>query len=152
MKKELFIRIFCDIITAGLSWMIFFYYRKIYIEIIPFELSTTFALGTLGVILLWMAIYVLYGNYIDIRRISKINEFARTIIQTLIGTLIIFFFLIIDDIENYRSYKYYYHAILSILIILFHYYCNYYDFSGWLDSRLIPWFSMYLTYSSLKHL
>ena len=119
MKKELYIRIFCDIITAGLSWMIFFYYRKIYIEIIPFEPSTTFVLGTLGVILLWMAIYVLYGNYIDVRRISRINEFARTIIQTLIGTLIIFFFLIIDDIENYRSYTYYYHAILSILIIHF---------------------------------
>ncbi|MBJ04888.1 MAG: polyprenyl glycosylphosphotransferase [Flavobacteriales bacterium] len=119
MKKDLYIRIFFDILTSSLSWILFFYYRKIYIEIVPFELSKTLIIGTFAATTLWLTIYYFYGNYVDIRRISRLNEFSRTIIQTLIGTLFIFFVFIIDDIENYRSYKYYYDAILSIFIIHF---------------------------------
>ena len=119
MKKELYIRVFADIITAGISWIIFFYYRKTVIEVIPFEFSHTLLTGTISVILLWITIYTLSENYIDIRKISRLNELSRTIIQTFIGVLIIFFFLIIDDIDNYRSYKYYYHAITSITLTHF---------------------------------
>ena len=97
-------RVLFDIITAATSWICFFYYRKQYIEDVTFEISQTFYIGILGVTLFWLSLYFLWGNYIDVRRVSRLNELYKTLYQSIIGCLIIFFCLIIDDIKYFQDY------------------------------------------------
>ena len=114
MNIEKIKRIFFDILSASITWVIFFYYRKKILEKTNFEISDTLIYGTLGVSVLWLTIYTLSGTYVDVKRVSRLNELYRTIFQTIFGSILIFFFLIIDDIENYNNYTLYYEAILTL--------------------------------------
>ena len=89
MIEERYKRIFFDLIGAAISWILFFIYRKEVIEKVEFEPSLMLLYGTIGVTFLWISIYTLSGNYIDVRRVSRLNEFYRTISQSIIGCLII---------------------------------------------------------------
>ena len=111
MKAEKIKRVFFDAITAALSWLIFFYYRKEIIEQSTFIISETLIYGLIGVTIFWLIVYFFSGNYEDVQRVSRLGELYRTAAQSILGCLIIFFFLIIDDIENYQSYKFYYTAL-----------------------------------------
>ena len=115
MKVEQFRRVFFDVISSAIAWSVFFYYRKKIIEGVEFETSDTFFYGIIGVSVFWTAIYTLSGNYIDVRRVSRLNELYKTVSQSLIGCLIIFFCLIIDDIEYHQDYKAYYQAICVLI-------------------------------------
>jgi len=117
MIAEQYKRVICDVLASATSWILFFAYRKIVIENTSFELSSTLAYGTVAVTIFWLTLYVLSGNYKEVRRVSRLNELYRTFTQSIIGVFFIFFFLIIDDIENYQNYKFYYES-LSVLIIL----------------------------------
>ena len=112
-------RVLFDIITAATSWICFFYYRKQYIEDVTFEISQTFYIGILGVTLFWLSLYFLWGNYIDVRRVSRLNELYKTLYQSIIGCLIIFFCLIIDDIKYFQDYRLYYLSIIALTTIHF---------------------------------
>jgi exopolysaccharide biosynthesis polyprenyl glycosylphosphotransferase len=107
-------RVLFDIITAATSWICFFYYRKKYIEDVTFEISQTFYIGILGVTLFWLSLYFLWGNYIDVRRVSRLDELYKTLYQSIIGCLIIFFCLIIDDIKYFQDYRLYYLSIIAL--------------------------------------
>ena len=119
MIKESFKRFIIDVTTASLSWLSFFYYRKVEIENAEFIFSSTLIYGTIAVTFFWATLYIISGNYIEVRRVSRLNELFRTIIQSIIGCLIIFFCLIIDDIENYTKYTLYYQALFSLTGIHF---------------------------------
>jgi len=124
---ERFKRVFFDILTASISWVIFFYCRDIFIEetystadiwkITDIKILT----GTIGVTIIWIVIYTLSGNYINVKRVSRLNELYRTVTQSVIGCLIIFFGLILNDIENYpnQNHTLYYQALLTLGIIHF---------------------------------
>lgn len=117
MTTEKYKRVICDLLASSIAWVLFFAYRKTVIENTALELSTTLLYGTIFVTIFWSMLYALSGNYKEVRRVSRLNELYRTISQSIIGSMIIFFFLIIDDIENYKNYTFYYEA-LSVLIIL----------------------------------
>ena len=119
MKKEYFKRIFFDIFSAMFSWLLFFYYRKTEIENYDFNLTWTLIIGTISVTTFWIALYTISGNYIDVRRVSRLNEFLKTLLQSVIGCLLLFFFLIIDDFENYSNYFLYYKSIIALFIFHF---------------------------------
>tara|TARA_Y100000766_G_C18886821_1_gene596328 strand:+ start:147 stop:1538 length:1392 start_codon:yes stop_codon:yes gene_type:complete len=119
MIKERIKRFIIDLTTASLSWLSFFYYRKVEIENSEFILSSTLLHGTIGVTFFWAALYIMSGNYIEVRRVSRLNELFKTITQSIIGCLIIFFCLIIDDIENYTTYTLYYQALIALIGIHF---------------------------------
>ena len=104
MTRERIKRVIIDLITASLSWLSFFYYRKAEIEHSEFILSSTLLYGTIGVTFFWVGLYIISGVYIEVRRVSRLNELFITTIHSIIGCLIIFFCLIIDDIENYKKF------------------------------------------------
>ena len=112
-------RIIFDFIAGAISWVLFFLYRKIIIEESVFEISETLIYGTITVEFFWILIYTFSGNYIEVRRVSRLNELYRTIIQSILGSILIFFFLIIDDIENYTNYKSYYNALVILTTLHF---------------------------------
>jgi exopolysaccharide biosynthesis polyprenyl glycosylphosphotransferase len=94
-----------DWLTAVISWASFFYYRKVYVEQSPFQLTEQFYIGILVIPLFWLMIYKVLGTYNDIRRMHFMRIISLSIKAFFLGVLAIFFLLILDDeINNYNSY------------------------------------------------
>jgi exopolysaccharide biosynthesis polyprenyl glycosylphosphotransferase len=115
--------IFFDYISALLVWILFYIFRKSYLEYFPFELSSdlfnnqNFINGILIIPAFWLILYILFDSYKDIYRMSRLSEFIRTIISVFVGTIIIFFLLILNDIVYYSDgYKSYY---ISFIVLFF---------------------------------
>lgn len=125
MNKNLqtFKYILFDYLAAVLAWALFYSYRKIYVESlkfgidIPLDFSNTFVLGLIIIPLFWLAAYYLNGYYRDIFRKSRLKELWNTFFVSLVGILIIFFALILDD--TVLSYKNYYSSFTTLFTFHF---------------------------------
>jgi exopolysaccharide biosynthesis polyprenyl glycosylphosphotransferase len=124
MNKQLhtFRFIFADWLAAVLAWGMFFIYRKQYIEMLPwsFDLliqNKKFVWGIIIIPLCWVAAYALLGAYLNVYRKSRLKEFGQTLYISIIGVLIIFFLLLLDDAVI--SYKTYYHTFFTLFILHF---------------------------------
>jgi hypothetical protein len=100
-----------DFISAAVAWALFFVYRKIYIEAVKFgvpaeiELDSKFYLGVVILPVFWVIAYAFSGTYSNIFRKSRLKEFGQTLYISIIGVLIIFFTLLLDDtIVTYKTY------------------------------------------------
>lgn len=113
--------IFADFFSASLAWALFFVYRKLCIESfkfgyeIPVNSDSKFYLGVFVIPLFWMAFYAIIGSYSNIYRKSRLKEIGQTLYVSVIGVLIIFFTLLLDDsIVSYRSYYSTFLALFSL--------------------------------------
>lgn len=110
--------VIADVFSAALAWSLFFLYRKsVHDPEIQANLGNIYAdanyyVGVIVVPLFWLALYTLSGTYRRIYRKSRLKELSQTLTITLIGIVIIFFALILDDIII--SYKNYYHSLLVL--------------------------------------
>lgn len=100
----------CDFFAAMLAWILFYCYRKTFIEWDPnwqnelFD-NRKFYLGSLLIPFCWVLVYYLQGTYHDPYRRSRLTEFLQTLYTTLLGVLILFFALLLDDaVKSYRTY------------------------------------------------
>lgn len=105
------IQVFLDFISAFLAWLLLFGFRKIYLENEVFLTATflqdkNFLLGIILIPLAWCAFYFLSGSYTDIYRKSRLAALGRTFFQSLIGSILLFFAFLLDDLVF--SYKNYY--------------------------------------------
>lgn len=103
--------IFFDLISAGGAWTAFFLFRKTIIETEKFgtpvelEFGNRFFLGLVIIPVFWLLLYSAAGHYRSIFRKSRLKELGQTVLATLLGVIVIFFALILDDqIASYRSY------------------------------------------------
>src|SRR5688572_11988118 len=110
-RRQIAKYIVADVISAALAWTIFFSFRKIYIEGFTtndfkvFLDDTNYFLGLAIVPMFWVLLYAIGGYYDNIYRRSRIGEIGKTFLHTLIGTIILFFALILDDMLNsYRNF------------------------------------------------
>lgn len=120
--------IFWDIIAAGLSYTALYSFRKIIIEKERFEtsefvFSENYYLGLVVVTLFWVTIYWITGFYRDIYRRSRLKELLYTFNATLLGSIFIFFALILDDwvtayTDYYRGFLVYFCAQFFTTAIL----------------------------------
>jgi exopolysaccharide biosynthesis polyprenyl glycosylphosphotransferase len=111
-----------DLLSATIAWGIFYFYRKAQVEsvlfgYIPFQPDDNFFLGITLLPILWVIIYALMGTYNDIYRKSRLKEFGQTFMVALIGCLIIFFTLLLDD--TIISYKSYYSSFVTLFLLQF---------------------------------
>jgi exopolysaccharide biosynthesis polyprenyl glycosylphosphotransferase len=67
--------------------------------------------------LYWVLLYALSGAYIDVWRKSRIKEISRTFSITVMGVVILFFTLLLDD--EVKSYEVYYKTILTLFTLHF---------------------------------
>lgn len=116
MNKKLQISkyIFTDFITAAIAWSCFFVFRKLYIEgdnkisiveITAYKPDNNFYWGLLFVPIFWIFLYAISGSYINIYRRSRLSELGQTFVISIIGVVILFFALLLDDkIFSYTSY------------------------------------------------
>lgn len=116
--------LFFDYISAVLAWCIFFIYRKVRLEHIIIDsyqdilYDQNFIIEIIFLPILWLFLYSLVGSYRKIYRKSRMQELGQTIIATTIGTLCIFFVIIIND-TIIINYDYYYYSIFGLWIIHF---------------------------------
>jgi exopolysaccharide biosynthesis polyprenyl glycosylphosphotransferase len=115
--------ILIDFLFASAAWTLFFVFRKIYIEPqkfgypIPVEFDKKYFLGLIFIPLFWLLLYYISGYYKDIYRKSRLNELGQTLFITLIGVVVIFFALILDD--TVLVYKNYYVSFLALFTLHF---------------------------------
>ncbi len=100
-----------DLVSAAVAWTLFYLFRKLYMEPAKFHYSVPVAFDTnywSGLVLIpvfWCGLYVVIGGYSDILRRFRIKELGQTLLISFIGTLVIFFVLLLDDtVANFRYY------------------------------------------------
>ena len=121
MKNRLWVILFIisDWLIASLVWGLFFYFRKTWIEEKAFEVDQNFIIGSILVPLLWLLIYYLQGSYHEVRRMYRLKILNLTFFGSLIGTVLIFFVLILDDtVSNYQMYYYSFGLLFSLQFLL----------------------------------
>ncbi len=120
-KKQVIKYIAIDYLSALAAWCVFFVYRKYNVNTKIFEhfsenilSDNNFYIGIILIPIFWLIIYTFSGYYRKIYRKSRLKELEQTLFVTLIGTLIIFFAIILDDIIiSYRNYIEYYLFLFS---------------------------------------
>ncbi len=124
-KKQINKYLVADYLSALSSWTLFFLFRKLYVEPlkfgyhIPVNFSSSFFLGLAFIPIFWLLNYYLSGYYKDIFRKSRLNDILQTFIQTLTGTIILFFLLLLnDEIKTYKNYYLLFCTLFSIHFIL----------------------------------
>ncbi len=113
-KLEKLKYIAADYFAAALAWTMLYIYRKAIIEpskfgykIPVFDFDRHYYLAIIIVPLYWFMIYWLFGSYKNIYRKSRIGEVGQTFTISFIGTILLFFFLLLDDIvHSYKDYRY----------------------------------------------
>jgi len=106
-----------DFITSSFSWALFYYLRKTVIENVRFTVDSTFYLGVILIPFCWLCIYALQGTYYDVRRLYRLKIVNQTIVGVFIGTVILFFTLLLDD--EVRDYQLYYRSIFILFCSYF---------------------------------
>jgi len=104
-KKQTLKYILCDYLAALLSWGALFTFRKVALEAqfstFNFQFSilsdSNFWLGLLLIPLGWLSLYTIQGTYRNTLRKARLPELLDTALATLIGSVVLFFLLLIDD-------------------------------------------------------
>lgn len=110
-----------DYLSGASAWCLFYIYRKAYIEPvkfghdIPIELGSRFYLGIILIPLFWVLLYYASGYYREVIRKSRLAELWYTMRISLLGILVLFFGLILDD--AIQTYSHYYRSF-SVLYFL----------------------------------
>ena len=114
---------FFDILSAMAAWALLFVFRKVGLEDLGLpEWGQVFAdanfwLGIVAVPLGWLALYAMQGTYKNVLRKSRLKEFQQTLTASLIGVVVLFFALMLDDqVVTYRGY---YLSVLFLFVVHF---------------------------------
>ncbi|OGX85243.1 polyprenyl glycosylphosphotransferase [Hymenobacter lapidarius] len=112
-----------DFGAALLAWMCFFLLRKYLLNELTgyhFNAAALFNLASsaLAIAIFWTTLYVLIGEYRDIYRKSRLSEIIRLARVSLLGAIVIFFVLLLDD-EGVVNYRLYYKTISAYFLVHF---------------------------------
>lgn len=100
-----------DYVSAFVAWFTFFMFRK-QVEVPPMDYKQVLAqgdamlyVGLVVVPLFWLLLYYIVGAYNNIYHKARVQELGQTLVVSIIGSVLIFFALILNDnIQNYRNY------------------------------------------------
>jgi len=112
-----------DVLSAMIAWGLFFIYRKNQESINFFDnpdlifQDINLYKGLIFIPIFWEVLYIMTGTYRKIFRKSRLKELEQTFIISIIGVLIIFFALILDDFIV--TYKKYYQSFLVLFSLHF---------------------------------
>jgi len=103
-KRFLNIKYFSiDFLASLLAWIIFFIFRKEYMEQAIFgkgyniEIDINFYLGIIIIPIFWTLIYYFLGSYKNVFKKSRLREVSNALLITFLGSVVIFFAIILDD-------------------------------------------------------
>ncbi len=106
---------FWDVVAAMLSYSSLFIFRKLVVEAEKFGLSNleftpNYFIGLVVIPVFWLTVYLITDFYRDIYRRSRLKDLFYTFNTSLLGSIVIFFALILDD--SVSSYTDYYRGFL----------------------------------------
>jgi len=115
--------VIADLLSAAIAWSIFFFLRKSAelqsmndtLQIVLYD--TKFYFGVLAIPVFWLFLYAISGAYHNIYRKARMRELGQTLLISLIGVIIIFFALILDD--TIQTYKSYYNLFFNLFLLHF---------------------------------
>ncbi len=108
-----------DFVAAVIAWILFYSFRKILLDESWEGISIPLFEHALMIGLFWMLLYYFFGFYSEIYRKSRIKEFFTMFAVSLLGVLIIFFTLLLDDQGVGDNYKAYYKTFTTYFILHF---------------------------------
>ena len=123
-KKQTLKYIVCDLLSAMLAWGALFVFRKAVLEGSQWSdlfgqifSDNNFWAGLVLVPAGWLALYTIQGSYRNVLRKARLKELIETLVATLIGVVVIFFVLLLDD--QFASYRYHYASFLFLFAVHF---------------------------------
>src|SRR5689334_19715218 len=111
-----------DVVTAMMAWSVFYFFRKWLLSRslsaennspIDYKFWLEMAFIPLG----WLILYAIVGTYRSLYKKSRLFELTTTFICSLIGCVVLFCVIILDDTKS--NYAYYYFAFFGLLGIHF---------------------------------
>ncbi len=119
-KFHVILLVAMDAVTAAFAWSLFFAYRKLFIETdiygkIDIVIDKNFYLGLIYIPVFWVFLYFLAGNYKDVWRKSRIKELSKTFSISIIGVVLLFFTLLLDDVVG--NYQAYYRTTVTLFLL-----------------------------------
>lgn len=118
-KLALFL-ILLDWLVALAAWASFYYVRKVYVEETGFSVGSSYYPGMAIVPVFWLIIFALQGTYLDVRRLHRMKVVGLTFFGALFGTVVLFFFILLDD--EIDDHTLFYQSILWLFGIHFTYF------------------------------
>ncbi|MBK7636006.1 MAG: sugar transferase [Saprospiraceae bacterium] len=120
-KTELIIYRLGDYISALLAWFLFFVFRKsVETPDISFDViisDTNLWYGLILIPMIWITIYSIFDKYRDIYRYSRLETLKTTFFTSFLGSLILFFVVLMDDyVLSYIS-----HFYLFLVLFFIHF-------------------------------
>ena len=115
--------VLADLVGSATAWTLFYLYRKTVLEPIkfgydvPVMFDTNYYKGLILVPLFWFGLHTMIGGYREIHRRYRILELGQTLLISLLGVVVIFFVLLLDD--EVANYTYYYRSFLALFILHF---------------------------------
>lgn len=127
MNKKKLTRIYflTDWLTSILAWTLFYFFRKshedLYINywdrITHSFVTPSFWIGVAIIPVCWLMIHAITGAYEKVYYKSRLKELGQTFFITLLGVIVLFFVVILDD--EVASYKSYYQSFIALFLIQF---------------------------------
>jgi len=115
--------IIADLIALKLGWVCFSCIRFMkgavahYTSLTDFFFNTKTAVNLFELLAFWMVIFVLSGYYNKVIGKSRLDEFFQTFFSLLLGTLVVFFCVILDDVP--WTYQVYYNLTAYLFASMF---------------------------------
>lgn len=116
MRKEIKIGILfyavADFLSAIVAWILFLFYRKSTYQVISVQefisnLTTKEILFSVFIIpIFWLMAHLFSGAYFNPYRKSRFIEIYRTLVITVIGTTILYFIFVLNDLTQSTNYFY----------------------------------------------
>jgi exopolysaccharide biosynthesis polyprenyl glycosylphosphotransferase len=109
-KGQVRLYVMADLLASALAWTGFFLFRKLYMEPLKFghpvqvEFDQRYWLGMAVIPVFWSGLFLVIGGYSDIYRRFRTKELGQTLLVTLIGSMVIFFALVLDDTVPAQAY------------------------------------------------
>lgn len=110
-----------DYIAAVLSWLALYFVRRYLAAFITINnviyLDSRFWWGITLLPVAWVIFYAMLGSYGSLYRKSRLNELTLTFTFSIIGSILIFFLIVIND--PHPDYTYYYKTFLTFFLAHF---------------------------------
>jgi polysaccharide biosynthesis protein PslA len=127
-KKPLYIALYVlsDCLLSAVAWLLFSLLRRHLLQegVEGVDALVTqnafFAVTIICVPLGWLVLYTLIGSYAQsLYTKSRLLEFTNTLIITLLGSLAIFFLMLVNDKKDSKAYTYYYTVFAALFSLQF---------------------------------
>ena len=114
-----------DWLASILAWTLFYFFRKAHEDLyinywdrITNSFNTpSFWLGVAIIPISWLILHAVSGAYEKVYQKSRLKELGQTFFITLLGVIVLFFVVILDD--EVVSYKSYYQSFIALFTLQF---------------------------------